>query len=180
MSTASADVFPPPSLAPLLEEIASLLKSRHETVAVAETAAGGLLSSALLSVPGASAIYRGGLVLYTLESRVAFAGWTDATLAAYKGPTPAVVAGLATAVRPKLAATYCVAESGTAGPTGGTTRNRTPGYVALAVASEDAVFTREAESGSADRGANMVMFAREALRLLRDVILGEAKRDERL
>lgn len=69
-----------------------------------------------------------------------------------------------------------MSESGTAGPTGGQTRNRTPGYVALAVSSEKGgVVTREVETGSSDREANMVRFAVEGLKLVRDVIKGEEK-----
>ena len=84
------------------------------------------MSASILSTPGASKIYKGGLTLYTLESRIAFAGWTEETVKAYKGPTEEVVKGLAENVREKLGATYCICESGTAGPTGGNTRNRTP------------------------------------------------------
>lgn len=89
-------------------------------------AAGGLISASLLATPGASKIYKGGLTLYTLESRIAFAGWTEETKAAYAGPTEEVVSGLSKHVRGTLGATYCVCESGTAGPTGGKTRNRIP------------------------------------------------------
>ncbi|KFY41362.1 hypothetical protein V495_04955, partial [Pseudogymnoascus sp. VKM F-4514 (FW-929)] len=64
--------FPPRQLVPLVEEVAELLKGRNETVSVAETAAGGIISAALLSTPGASRIYKGGLTLYTLPSRVQF------------------------------------------------------------------------------------------------------------
>lgn len=177
---ATSDTFPPPSLAPLLSEITSLLKSRKETVAVAETAAGGLISASLLSQPGASQIYRGGLTLYTLESRIAFAGWTSENLKGYKGPTPEIVAGLAGNVRKTLGSTYAVSESGTAGPTGGETRNRRPGYVAVAVSCEAGDFTKEVETGTEVRAENMVRFASEALVLLRDVIKGVAKPDERL
>jgi len=75
-----------------------------------------------------------------------------------------------------LGSTYTVSESGTAGPTGGNTRNRTPGYVALAVSSESGTTTREIETGlGGDREANMVRFAVEALKLLRDVITGATK-----
>ncbi len=89
-------------------------------------AAGGIISASLLSTPGASSFYRGGLTLYTLASRIAFADWTDENIKNYKGPTPEIVAGLAENVRGKLGSTYTVCESGTAGPTGGSTRNRTP------------------------------------------------------
>ena len=76
--------FPPPSLSSLASSIAKLLTERKETVAVAETAAGGLISAALLAVPGASAYFKGGLTLYTLPSRIAYAGWTEESLQGYK------------------------------------------------------------------------------------------------
>lgn len=178
--------FPPAELRAILQEVTTLLRARGETVAVAETAAGGLISSALLSAAGASAYYAGGLTLYTLASRVAHGGWTQADIDAYRGPTAAIVAGLARHVRrggregasaaPALPCTYAVAESGTAGPTGGDTPSRTPGYVILAVDCERGTFTRELDTGlGTDRVANMKRFAVEALTLLRDVITGTAK-----
>jgi nicotinamide mononucleotide (NMN) deamidase PncC len=86
------------------------------------------------------------------------------------------VSGLAEHTRKTLGSTYTVSESGTAGPTGGSTRNRTPGYVALAIARENGeTVTREVESGISDREVNMVRFAVEGLKLLRDVIKGEGK-----
>ncbi|KIJ22655.1 hypothetical protein M422DRAFT_196921, partial [Sphaerobolus stellatus SS14] len=152
--------FPPVSLRPIIEEVVNLLKAKKETVSVAETAAGGIISACLLSVPGASGIFKGGLTIYTLESRIAFAGWTQDDIKAYKGPTPDVVTGLAKSVREKLQSTYTICESGTAGPTGNLAlRNRTPGYVALAIALEQGVVTREVETGLSDREANMVAFA---------------------
>ena len=64
--------------------------------------------------------------LYTLESRIAFAGWTLENIKSYKGPTTEIVAGLAENVRAKVGSTYTICESGTAGPTGGETPNRRP------------------------------------------------------
>ncbi|KAH7081843.1 competence/damage-inducible protein-like protein cinA [Paraphoma chrysanthemicola] len=172
----SSPQFPPEELKQIIEEVASLLRERTETISVAETAAGGLISAALLSYPGASKYYKGGLTLYTLESRIAFAGWTPQHIENYKGPTPDIVSGLAEHTRKTLGSTYTVSESGTAGPTGGTTRNRTPGYVALAVAKDGGeTITREVETGSNEREANMVRFAVEGLKLVRDVIKGEGK-----
>jgi len=89
-------------------------------------AAGGIISASLLSTPGASGFYKGGLTLYTLESRIAFAGWSPENIKNYKGPTPEIVAGLAENVQGKLRSNYVICESGTAGPTGGDTKNRTP------------------------------------------------------
>ncbi|KJK61523.1 Competence-damaged protein [Aspergillus parasiticus SU-1] len=169
--------FPPSNLQPIVREVFELLKAKKETISVAETAAGGLISASLLSVSGASAVYKGGLTVievYTLESRIAFAGWTPAHLENYNGPTPAIVAQMADHVRHTLGSTYTVSESGTAGPTGGTTRNRTPGYVAVAVSTAHGTYTREVETGSDDRQKNMVIFAEESLKLLRDVLVGKA------
>lgn len=64
--------------------------------------------------------------MYTLESRLKFGGWTSENLKDYKGPSTEIVAGLAEHTRHTLGSTYAVSESGTAGPTGGTTKNRTP------------------------------------------------------
>ena len=80
MSTAA---FPPLPLVPLVTQIAALLTARKQTVCVAETAAGGLISAALLSVPGASRYYKGGLTVYTLASRITYAGWTEQDLEGY-------------------------------------------------------------------------------------------------
>ena len=138
-----------------------------------------------MSTAGASKFYKGGLTLYTLESRVAFAGWTQETIQKYKGPTPDVVAGLAEHVRKTLGSTYTICESGTAGPTGGATRNRTPyvplsimitadrsrGYVALAIATENVTHTREVETGlGEDREKNMMAFAIAGLTFLKELI----------
>ncbi|CZR55043.1 probable competence/damage-inducible protein CinA [Phialocephala subalpina] len=171
-----SSAFPPEKVRAIVSEVAGLLKEKKETVSVAETAAGGIISASLLSTPGASGFYKGGLTLYTLESRIAFAGWTQESIKDYKGPTTEIVAGLASNVRAKLGSTYTISESGTAGPTGGITPNRTPGYVALAVATESGVYKRELSMGlGGDREANMIQFAVEALGLLRDVIKGDAK-----
>ena len=84
------------------------------------------------------------------------------------------MAGLATHVRGQLDSTFTLCESGTAGPTGNTAwRNRTPGYVALAIASKDGVVTREVVTGFDDREANMVAFAEAGLVFLRDVLNGD-------
>ncbi|KAF1831712.1 competence/damage-inducible protein-like protein cinA [Decorospora gaudefroyi] len=172
----SASSFPPEELRQVAQEVATLLKDRGETISVAETAAGGLISATLLSLPGASSYYRGGLTLYTLESRIAYAGWTPSNIKSYSGPTPAVVAGLAEHTRKTLGSTYTISESGTAGPTGGSTANRTPGYVALALAREGGeTVTREKQTGSKERESNMVAFAAEGLKLVKDVIKGEGK-----
>ncbi|KAL8795952.1 MAG: hypothetical protein Q9182_007447 [Xanthomendoza sp. 2 TL-2023] len=171
--------FPPPSIRPILNEITSLLTSRNETISVAETAAGGIISASLLSIPGASKFYRGGLTLYTLESRIQFAGWTEDDMKNYQGPTTDVVSGLAKNVRGRLGSTYCLAESGTAGPAAasGEGGNRMPGFVALAVAMEGGmvVAVEERTGMGGDREGNMVEFARLGLGLLKRAMLERVK-----
>lgn len=120
-------------------------------------------------------MYKGGLTIYTLESRMAFAGWTQSDVDDYNGPSPSVVSKLAENVRSTLGATYCICESGTAGPNApvrGTSKSKIPGYVALAVASATGQ-TKARESGTelgGDREQNMVAFAVLALELLAEVV----------
>ncbi|GAM91112.1 hypothetical protein ANO11243_091590 [Dothideomycetidae sp. 11243] len=174
---AATSPFPPSRIGALVTQLASLLKTANQTVSFAETATGGLISSSLLSVPGASKIFRGALTLYTLESRVAYAGWTQQDIDNYRGPTTQIVEGMAKHVRGELKADWVLAESGTAGPTGGKTRNRTPGYVALAVAGEKGVWTKEVETGTGERVENMLNFAEEGLKLLIAALEGKVKPD---
>ncbi|BFZ64538.1 hypothetical protein YB2330_005685 [Saitoella coloradoensis] len=169
--------FPPPSLASLATEIASILKTRKETIAIVETACGGLISSTLLSVPGASAFHKGGVTLYTLESRIAFGGWTKENLKTYDGPTPTICEGLAHHLRLTLPTrpTYILAESGTAGPTpsgSSSKKNRQPGYCAMAIVGPEGKVLRsvEFETGEIGREGNMVGFAERCLRELMGVL----------
>ncbi|ODQ50621.1 hypothetical protein SAICODRAFT_61499 [Saitoella complicata NRRL Y-17804] len=172
--------FPPPSLTSLAAEIASILKARKETIAIVETACGGLISSTLLSVPGASAYYKGGVTLYTLESRIAFGGWTEDDLKTYDGPTPTICERLASHLRLTLPTppTYILAESGTAGPTpSGVSslapkKNRQPGYCAMAIVGPGGQVLRSVdfETGGVERSGNMVGFAEGCLRELRAVL----------
>ncbi len=69
------------SLIPLAEKIARVLIERKETIAIAESSTGGLVAAALLAVPGASAYFVGGAVIYTKTSRLALLGIGDAEMA---------------------------------------------------------------------------------------------------
>src|SRR5437016_12030762 len=149
----------------LAREIASALTDRGETVVVAEGTAGGLISAALLWVPGASRYFGGGAVVYTLNSRTVLAGVPAEQLANYRGTTPEMMASMAESMRERLNATWCLAESGLAGPTGGRS-GAAPGRTTIAVAGPVSR-VEVVETGSADREANMIEFTTRALRLLR-------------
>lgn len=151
----------------LAADIASLLTERRETLAVAESTAGGLISAALLMVPGASRYYAGGGVVYTLKSRTELAGVPAEDYANYRGTTAEMLESLAEAMRSRLDATWCIAESGLAGPTGG--RNAPAGRTLVSVVGP--VRRRvQLETGSADRVANMVSFATFALRTFHEAL----------
>jgi nicotinamide-nucleotide amidase len=146
------------------ETLAALLKERHETIAVAESSTGGLVSAALLAVPGASAYFLGGAVVYTRQARRALLHIPDQALAGMRASTEAYALLLARTARERFAATWSVAETGATGPTG----NRygdAPGHSCIAVAGPVERATT-LETGSADRLANMRAFAAAALDLL--------------
>jgi nicotinamide-nucleotide amidase len=145
--------------------VGEALKARGETVMVAESACGGLISAALLAVPGASAYYRGGLVLYTYESRRKFLSKDGKD--PFEGVTPSsedYAAALARAVRATLNPTWAIGETGTAGPTG-SRYGHGPGHACIAV---DGPRARAItiETRQSDRVTNMQVFARAALDLL--------------
>jgi len=151
-------------LLPLADKIAAILKERRENIAVAESTTGGLVSAALLSVPGASTYFVGGAVVYTLKARRAMLDIPDNAFAGIKSVTEEGAMILARAARTRFAVTWSIAEIGASGPTG----NRygdAPGHSCIAVAGpvEKSVTV---ETGSADRVANMRTFAAAALNLL--------------
>ena len=147
-------------------QAAEALIARGQTVAVAESSAGGLISAALVPVPGASAYYRGGAVVYTLDgARVMLSGGTDRD-PGERGATETFARFLATGIAGTLGADWGVAETGAAGPTGN--RYGDPaGHAWDAVAGPGgALRTEHVLTGDDDREANMEAFAARALRLL--------------
>ena len=155
-------------LLPLAEKIAARLTERKETVGVAEGSAGGLISAVLLSVPGASAYFVGGAVVYTGAARSAF---TDISMEDMKGLRPAsepYAALLAKRIRERLNTTWALAEAGAAGPAGN--RYGDPaGHTCIAVAGpSQRAFTLR--TGSDNRRANMRAFAARALELFAEEI----------
>ena len=155
-------------LLPLAEKIAAMLKNRRETVAVAESSTGGLISAALLSVPGASAYFIGGAVVYTLKARRAMLDVPDSAFAGIKSVTEEGAMILARAARTRLAVTWSIAEIGASGPAGN--RYGDPaGHSCIAVAGplERSITV---ETGLADRLTNMRTFASAALSLLIQIL----------
>ena len=151
-------------LIPLAEKIAVILKERGETIAVAESSTGGLISAALLSIPGASAYFIGGAVVYTLKARRAMIDVPDSAFAGIKSVTEEGAMILARAARTRFAVTWSIAEIGASGPTGN--RYGDPsGHSCIAISGpiERSVTV---ETGSKDRVGNMIAFAAAALNLM--------------
>ena len=152
------------SLTSLGNAVGALLKQHKQTLAVAESSAGGLINAALVAVPGASAYYLGGAIVYTLKGRSALLGLTAQDLANIRSASEPFAQLLARRVRENLGATWGLSETGASGPSG----NRygdAPGHACIAVSGPvEAVITLETRS--ADREANMWTFARTALELL--------------
>jgi nicotinamide-nucleotide amidase len=117
-----------------LDRIASRLLELRMTVATAESCTGGLLGAALTSVPGASAWYRGGLVVYSDDLKVQLAGVRTDTLATCGAVSLEVACELARGVRQRCNADLGVGITGIAGPGGGTT-DKPVGTVCVAIAS---------------------------------------------
>lgn len=150
----------------LAEEASALLRERGETVGVAEGSAGGLISAALLSVPGASAHYLGGAVVYTPQASRAFVKGAVPTPPGLRGATEAFARYLAESAAVKLGATWGVGEGGAAGPNGNPYGDPS-GHAWVAVAGPSPA-TRHVLTGLDDREANMRAFADAALGLLVD------------
>lgn len=159
-------------LLPLAEKVAALLKARHETIVVAESSTGGLIAASLLAVPGASAYFLGGAVVYTREARRALLGIPDEAMAGLRASTEAYALLLARTARERFAATWSLAETGAAGPAGNRYGDK-PGHSCLALAGpvECAITV---ETGSADRVANMRAFAARGLAMVIEGLAGEA------
>ena len=144
--------------------VATLLKQYQQTVAVAESSCGGLISAALVAVPGASAYYLGGAVIYTGTARQGLLGVPDHAMSDMRASTEPYAMMKARTVRESLGTTWGLSETGASGPEG----NRygdSAGHACIAVAGPiERVITLE--TGDADREANMWVFAKAALDLL--------------
>jgi PncC family amidohydrolase len=157
-------------LVPLAEAISEQLKARGHTVAVAESSSGGLISAALLAVPGASAYFLGGAVVYTAKARMSLLQITREQVAGMRSSSEPYALLLARTVRENFGADWGLAETGAAGPTGNPYGDAA-GHTCLAVSGPvEMVITLE--TGSADRAANMQAFARRGLELLAAALEG--------
>src|SRR5437016_11659976 len=108
----------PDSLTALGAAVGELLKQRKETLAIAESSAGGLINAALVAVPGASAYYLGGCIVYTEASRTGLLPISKDEMRGIRSASEPYAQIAARRVREKLGATWGLSETGASGPTG--------------------------------------------------------------
>jgi PncC family amidohydrolase len=151
-------------LLPIAARAGALLKARNETIAVAESSTGGLVAAVLLAVPGASAFFLGGGVVYTRAAREALLGIPRSVLQAAAPASEQMAAVLAEAARQRLGAVWGLGEAGAAGPTGNR-YGHAAGHGVFAVAGPVAR-ARAIETGRTDRTGNMRVFGMTLLEML--------------
>jgi nicotinamide-nucleotide amidase len=151
------------SLLPKAEAAAALLKARGDTIAIAESSTGGLISAALLSVPGASAYFLGGGVIYTRKAGQEFLQISGEAVKGLRSTTEPYALLSARTVRDKLGAVWGIGETGATGPAAN--RFGDLGRSAIAVTGPRER-TIAVDTGIADRIGNMRAFSAAALDLL--------------
>src|SRR5918992_931140 len=159
-----------PDLSSMAASVGALLKQRQQTIAVSESACGGLISASLVAVPGASAYYLGGTVVYTRTAQKGLLQVPDQAMTGMRASSEPYALLNARTVRESLGTTWGLSETGASGPTG----NRygdAAGHACIAVAGpvERAITV---ETGKADREANMWTFTKAALDLLEACLKG--------
>ena len=154
---------------PIAARIGDLLKARGEKIAVADGATGGLISAALLTVPGASKFYVGGGVVYTFRARNVLFGLPREAYAGMVSATPEYALLQARAIRDNFRADWGIAETGASGgsphPLG-----IASGQSCAAAAGPGVEVTRLTETASDDRAENMGHFTLAALELLEQAL----------
>lgn len=151
----------------LAATVAAKLTARGETVAVAEGSCGGLISAALLAIPGASKYYVGGSVIYTRAAKEGL--YRDRpTEKGMRGATEPWATWLAEAARDAMGTTWGIGEGGAAGPAN--PYGDPAGHAWFAVAGPNGTRTRHVLTGIDDRPTNMVEFTRAAIALLDEVL----------
>lgn len=153
-----------PDLTSLAAAVGALLKEKQHTIAVSESSCGGLISASLVSIPGASAYYQGGTVIYTQSARQGILNITEADMTGMRASTEPYALLTARNLHARIGSTWVLAETGASGPSG----NRygdDAGHACFAVLGP-VQRSKTLETGNSDREANMWAFAKDALAFL--------------
>lgn len=157
-----------PDLTSVSESVGALLKETGESLSVSESSCGGLISATLVAVPGASAYYVGGSVVYTRTGQRGLLGVPDSAMEGIRASSEPYAQLNARTIRERLGTTWAVSETGASGPTGNSYGD-SAGHACIAVSGPvEKVIT--VETGDPDREANMWVFAKAALDLLEECV----------
>jgi len=122
------------------------LVQHQKTLATAESLTGGKIAASLVSVPGASAFFKGSYVTYSAEAKKSMLGVSEETIKNFTIVSKEVAEEMAIAAREKLDTDYAIAVTGNAGPTTDET-DKTVGVVFIALATKTTVFVEEFNFG---------------------------------
>ncbi|CAI5757628.1 unnamed protein product [Candida verbasci] len=167
--------FPPNDIISIVDEIAEILRSRNQTLAISEAACGGLISAYIVSVPGASDFYIGGKLTYSLRQRLKNSGWSDFEISKYVGPSEQVALKLARTTKYEFGSNYVLSETGFAGPSSNLhlreeneEKNNLEdvGNVYIGLSGPNGDSSAHFKTDNHDRSYNMMEFAKLALQFL--------------
>ena len=154
----------------LAQEIGSLLRQKGLSLALVESATGGLVSYLITKVPGSSDYYRGSVTTYSNQAKISLAGVSRESLDKYGAVSSQVAEEMARGGRQALAADICLSDSGIAGP-GGATEAKPIGLFYIRLSFKDKTYSRKyVFSGS--RQQNRQQAAEAVLKWLKEYLLG--------
>lgn len=148
-------------LTKLATPVAEKLRARGETIAVSESSVAGLISAALVAVPGASDYFLGGATIYTHRARQQLLGMDRNALEGIRPATKAYALLCARTMQQRLGSTWALAETGATGPSANSYMDP-PGTAWIAIVGPRET-TLRINTGSNDRETNMWTFAQRAL-----------------
>lgn len=146
----------------IAEEVLDLLKVKQKTLSIAESCTGGLLSSSITDIPGASKVYLGGVVVYATEMKKKILGLNEDVFK-YGVISEEMAKEMAKAIKSLTGSDYSIATTGNLGPD--TMEGKPKGLIYVAVATSSAVYVKELNL-KGDRLYNKIEASREALKLL--------------
>lgn len=150
----------------IAEAVVRSLTEKRRTLALAESCTGGFIANRITNVPGASKVFRGGIVAYSNDAKRKFLGVPSATLARHGAVSDAAACAMAEGARKKFGADFAVAVTGIAGPGGGT-KAKPVGTVFIALAGASGTVVERRQNGfgrekfkaaTANQALNMLLF----------------------
>jgi PncC family amidohydrolase len=145
-------------------EVGNLLKEKNQTLGIVESSAGGMLSASILAIPGSSAFYLGGVVVYTKRSISGLMKITSADMLGIRSSTEECALLYARKIKNHLKCDWALSETGAAGPTGNSYGDRA-GHTCIAV-NGCTVSSKTIETNQSDRKENMYLFVENSLSFL--------------